>query len=108
MFRNPMIYVVKHKNDDERENSRTDGIFTALSDMIIGNGGVVYGCVLSDNWSKPGCPYDNSCVESLFASLKKEKINRRKYDTIEEVKKDVFWYIEIFYHRKRRHSTLNI
>lgn len=56
--------------------------------------------------SRGGCPYDNSCVESFFASLKKEKIYRKKYDTIEDVKKDVFWYIEIFYNRKRRHSSL--
>ena len=34
---------------------------------------------------KPGGPYDNSCVESFFASLKKEKIYRKKYDTIEEI-----------------------
>ncbi len=38
--------------------------------------------------------------------LKKEKIYRRKYATIEEVKKDVFWYIELFYNRRRRHSSL--
>ena len=44
--------------------------------------------------------------KSFFASLKKEKIYRREYDTMEEVKKDVFWYIEMFYNRKRRHSTL--
>ncbi len=61
---------------------------------------------MEGSMSKAGCPYDNSCVESFFASLKKEKIYRREYDTIEDVKKDVFWYIEIFYNRKRRHSTL--
>lgn len=51
--------------------------------------------------SRPGCSYDNSCVESFFAFLKKEKIYRRKYDTIIEIKRDVFWYIELFYNRKR-------
>lgn len=56
--------------------------------------------------SRPGCPYDNACVESFFASLKKEKIYRKRYGTMEEVKKDVFWYIEMFYNRKRRHSAL--
>ena len=50
---------------------------------------------IKGSMSKPGCPYDNSCVESFFASLKKEKLYRRKYDTMEEVKKDVFWYIEL-------------
>ncbi len=61
---------------------------------------------MQGSMSRPGCPYDNSCVESFFASLKKEKIYRREYATMEEVKKDIFWYIEIFYNRKRRHSTL--
>lgn len=31
---------------------------------------------------------------------------RRKYDTIEEVKTDIFKYIELFYNRKRLHSSL--
>ena len=56
--------------------------------------------------SAPGCPYDNSCMESFFASLKKELIYRKKYATIDEVKTDVFRYIELFYNRKRLHSSL--
>lgn len=51
---------------------------------------------MEGSMSRPGCPYDNSCVESFFASLKKEKIYRKKYDTMEEVKKDIFWYVEVF------------
>lgn len=61
---------------------------------------------MEGSMSRPGCPYDNSCVESFFASLKKEKIYRKKYVTMEEVKRDVFWYVEVFYNRKRRHSSL--
>ena len=57
---------------------------------------------ITGSMSRPGCPYDNACVESFFASLKKEKIYRRKDETMEEVRKDVFWYIEMFYNRKRR------
>ena len=56
--------------------------------------------------SKPGCPYDNSCVESFFATLKKESIYRKSYATIEEIRRDVFEYIELFYNRKRMHSVL--
>ena len=56
--------------------------------------------------SRAGCPYDNSCMESFFASLKKECYYRRRYDTIDEVKRDLFYYIEIFYNRKRLHSSL--
>ncbi len=55
--------------------------------------------------SRPGCPYDNSCVESFFASLKKERIYRREYETEADLKQDIFQYIELFYNRKRRHSN---
>ena len=56
--------------------------------------------------SRPGCPYDNSCMESFFATLKKERVYRRNYDTMEEVRQDMFRYIELFYNRKRLHSVL--
>jgi transposase InsO family protein len=56
--------------------------------------------------SRPGCPYDNSCAESFFATIKKECIYRKNYNTIEDVKKDMFRYIELFYNRKRMHSVL--
>jgi len=61
---------------------------------------------ITGSMSKPGYPYDNSCMESFFASMKKEFISRKGYDTIEEVKQDVFYYIELFYNRKRLHSSL--
>ena len=57
--------------------------------------------------SRGGCPYDNSCVESFFAQLKKERIYRRNYHNMEEVNADLFDYIELFYNRKRIHSTLD-
>jgi len=57
--------------------------------------------------SRGGCPYDNSCVESFFAQLKKERIYRRTYRDLSEVNDDLFDYIELFYNRKRIHSTLN-
>ena len=51
---------------------------------------------ITGSMSAPGCPYDNSCVESCFASLKKELIYRNKYATMKEVKIDVFGYISCF------------
>ena len=56
--------------------------------------------------SKAGCPYDNACCESLFATTKKELIYRKKHDTMEEINRDLFRYIELFYNRKRMHSKL--
>lgn len=61
---------------------------------------------MTRSMSKAGCPFDNSCVESFFASLKKECIYRKEYKHIDEVKKDLFEYIELFYNRKRLHSFL--
>ena len=61
---------------------------------------------IEESMSRAGCPYDNSCMESFFASLKKEYFYRREYATIDEVRKDLFYYIEVFYNRKRLHSSL--
>jgi putative transposase len=57
-------------------------------------------CSMSDR----GSCYDNAVVESFFASLKRERIKRRKYRTRDEARADVFDYIERFYNRKRRHG----
>ena len=42
----------------------------------------------------------------FFVTLKKGRIYRRSYGTMEEVRADMFQYIELFYNRKRLHSTL--
>ena len=57
-------------------------------------------CSMSDK----GSCYDNAVVESFFASLKRERTKRRKYQTRNEARADVFDYIERFYNRKRRHG----
>jgi putative transposase len=55
--------------------------------------------------SKGDC-YDNAVAESFFATLKKEFIHRQTWPTKAELRTEVFDYIEIFYNRRRRHSTL--
>ncbi len=61
---------------------------------------------IKGSMSKAGCPYDNSPMESFFASLKKEYFYRREYATIQDIERDLFYYIEVFYNRKRLHSSL--
>lgn len=61
---------------------------------------------ITPSMSRKGNCYDNSYVESFFASLKKEWIYRIDYQTEEELRKLVFEYIEIWYNRKRKHSSL--
>ncbi len=59
---------------------------------------------ISCSLSSTGSCYDNAVVESFFASLKRERIRRRKYRTRDQARTDVFDYIERFYNRQRRHS----
>lgn len=47
----PKVYAVKHKDEEIRAASRSGGIFTALSDLILADGGIVYGCVLTENFT---------------------------------------------------------
>ena len=56
--------------------------------------------------SRRGNAYDNAAMESFFASLKKERVRRQVYRTIQEARADLFDYIEGFYNRKRRHEHL--
>ena len=50
--------------------------------------------------------FDNAVAESFFATLKKELVHRRSWPTKDELRSEVFDYIEVFYNRERRHSTL--
>jgi transposase InsO family protein len=56
--------------------------------------------------SRRGNCWDNAPVESFFATLKKEEVHRQDYLTHEQAKASLFYYIEVFYNRKRRHSSL--
>lgn len=56
--------------------------------------------------SRKGNCWDNAPVESFFATLKKEEVHRQEYLTHEQAKASLFYYIEVFYNRKRRHSAL--
>jgi transposase InsO family protein len=56
--------------------------------------------------SRKGNCYDNAPMESFFASLKKELVHHEKYATREAAKASLFEYIEVFYNRVRRHSSL--
>ena len=61
---------------------------------------------ITPSMSRTGNCWDNACVESFFGTLKRELVYHRHYATREEATQDIFEYIEVFYNRKRRHSTL--
>jgi putative transposase len=50
--------------------------------------------------------YDNAAMESFFHSFKGECIERESFQTRAQARSATFEYIETFYNRKRRHSTL--
>jgi len=56
--------------------------------------------------SGAGNCYDNAVVESFFALFKRERLHRRHYQSRAEARADIFQYIEIFYNRQRRHSSV--
>lgn len=56
--------------------------------------------------SRRGDCWDNAVVESFFHSLKVERLHERRFVTPEQVEVEVGDYIERFYNRERRHSTL--
>jgi putative transposase len=56
--------------------------------------------------SRSGNCYDNAPMESFFASLKKERVHLERYPTFEAARASLFEYIEVFYNRQRRHSSL--
>jgi transposase InsO family protein len=63
-----------------------------------------YGIVCS--MSRKGNCWDNAAMESFYHSLKTEWVVFEDYRTRAQARSSLFEYIELFYNRKRRHSTL--
>ena len=61
---------------------------------------------LTMSMSDVGNCYDNAPMESFWATLKAELTNHERYESVEDLKQDLFKYIEIFYNRQRLHSGL--
>jgi transposase InsO family protein len=61
---------------------------------------------LQGSMSRRGDCWDNAVVESFFHSLKVERLHERRYATREQLQQELEDYIERFYNRQRRHSTL--
>ncbi|OPX87249.1 MAG: Integrase core domain protein [Pelotomaculum sp. PtaB.Bin104] len=71
----------------------------AYQDLLRENGFI-------PSMSRKGNCYDNAPAESFFSTLKNELIHLRRFKTREEAKEAIFDYIEVFYNRQRRHSSL--
>lgn len=56
--------------------------------------------------SRTGNCYDNAAMESFWSTLKTELVYHEKFDTRETARRAIFEYVEVFYNRERRHSSI--
>lgn len=61
---------------------------------------------ITPSMSGKGNCYDNAAAESFIGTLKMELVHHAVYRTRKEGETDIFFYIEGFYNRTRRHTTL--
>ena len=103
------IIIRTIENAIQNRNPETGLIFhsdrgTQYSSTRVRNVLQCYG--IRQSMGAKGTCYDNAVLESFFSTLKKELIYREKYYDVEDLQKSLFEYIEIFYNRQRKHSTL--
>ncbi len=61
---------------------------------------------ITPSMSRKGNCWDNACSETLFGSLKVERLHGQRFETIREAKDEVIAWL-LWYNRTRMHSTLN-
>lgn len=93
MLREPVEGLIHHS---DRGSQYCSNDYTSLLDERKMKGSM----------SRKGDPYDNACIESFHATIKKELIYRYKWETREGAIKAIGHYINQFYNTRRRHSTL--
>jgi transposase InsO family protein len=62
---------------------------------------------IRQSMSRKGDCWDNAPMESFFHTLKTELVMHCDYFTREQARSSLFEYMEVFYNRQRRHSSLN-
>jgi len=82
-------------------HSDRDGLYSSLVYQHL-----LKECDMTPSMSRTGNCWDKACVESFFASLKNELVAFERFTTQDEAETTVFEWIEVFYNRVRRHSTL--
>jgi len=63
-------------------------------------------CRITPSMSRKGNCWDNACSETLFGSLKVERLHGHRFETIRQAKDEAIAWL-LWYNRTRLHSTLN-
>jgi len=91
--RNPEAGLIHHSDKGCQYTSEAFQVLLKSNNIICSMSGV-------------GNCYDNAAMESFFHTLKTEHIYFERYETREQAKRSIFDYVEVFYNRTRRHSSL--
>lgn len=70
-YEKSVAFAVKHKEEDVISNSRSGGIFTALTDVVLEQSGVIYGCGLTDSF--------DACHFRTETSVGRDRMRGSKY-----------------------------
>lgn len=95
---------------------KTRTIAERIETIFHSDRGVQYACNATKNMLKQhsikqsmsgkGNCYDNAIMESFFHTLKVQHVYHYNYATREEAVSSLFWYIEVFYNRRKKHSSI--
>ena len=91
--RDPPVQMLLHSDQGSPYTSQGYQEKLAARAMVVSMSGV-------GDW------YDNAAMESFFSTLKGECVDRSHFHTRQEARQAIFEYLECFYNRVRRHSTL--
>lgn len=91
--RNEKTPLIHHSDQGSQYSSR--GFLARLSEHRI-----------QSSMNQRGSCYDNAVVESFFKTLKAELVRTVRFDRVEDARSKLFEFIEVFYNRKRLHSSL--
>jgi len=63
---------------------------------------------IAASMGRVGTAYDNAAAESLFATIKRELVHRHRFPTRAAARTAIFEFIEVFYNRRRLHSSIGM
>ena len=91
--RRPKAGLLHHSDRGSQYTSRAYRLILEHSEILV-------------SMSRKGNCWDNAAMESFFGSLKEECVGNTIYTSYEEARLALFTYLEVYYNRLRRHSTL--
>ena len=86
-FDHPRVFAVKHKNESERLASQSGGAFAVLSDLVLEQGGVIYGCAFDEEFQAVHIRADNA--EDRDRMRYSKYVQSNMGDTYNNVRKDL-------------------